>query len=70
MGYMTPIHAVPVAPASPPAAALRDTDERAMMVRLFGGGPAPAEDHPVAAISHPADDDFAPNLGRYVDVVA
>ena len=45
-----------------------EADERLMMARLFGKGtPQPA---PVLPTPRAANDEFAPNLGRHVDVIA
>jgi len=59
----------PRSTARPQAPAPSEVDERLLMARLFGKGTAQA----VTAQPVPprgADDDFASNLGRHVDVVA
>ena len=65
----------PWQPAQAPRSSVRpqtslptEADERLMMARLFGkGAPQAVKAQPVP---RGADDDFAPNLGRHVDVVA
>jgi len=66
----------PWQPAQPAASTPRaqaparaEVDERLLMARLFGqGAPQTTPARPVPPRG--SDDDFAPNLGRHVDVIA
>jgi hypothetical protein len=63
-----PVQASPNA-ARPQQAMPSETDERLMMARLFGRGALQTAKTPAAPPRGP-DDEFAPHLGRHVDVVA
>ncbi len=56
--------------ARPAAVAKNEADDRLLMARLFGKNPAPI---PTANAVRPPtgpDDEFAPHLGRHLDVIA
>lgn len=63
--------------STPPASKIKravppEVQERLLLARLFGqkDEPAPPPPAATAAPQPPDDDEFAPNLGRYLDVIA
>ena len=61
---------VPTAATRPQQPVRSEADERLMLARLFGRNAAPMSASNPATPPRVADDEFAPNLGRHLDVVA
>lgn len=56
--------------ARPAVVVPTEADERLLLARLFGKTPAPATSTDTARPRAASNDDFAPHLGRHLDVIA